>query len=84
MWQNNLPSYEAHRCKIKIPSLSWGAWVAQLVKHPTLGFSLGHDLMVHEFEPCVGLCADSSEPEACSLSLCPSPTPTLSLSLKNK
>ena len=28
----------------------WGAWVAQLVKHPTLGFGSGHSLTVHEFE----------------------------------
>ena len=27
-----------------------GAWVAQSVKHPTLDFSSGHDLMVREFE----------------------------------
>ena len=49
-------------------------------------FSSGHDLVVHEFEPRVGLCADSSEPGACfgfcvSLSLCPSPALALSLSL---
>ena len=45
--------------------------------------------MVHGFEPCVGLCADSSEPGACfgfclpvSLSLpC---SHSVSLSLKNK
>ena len=52
-----------------------GAWVAQSVEHPTLDFGSGHDLMVCEFEPRVGLCADSSEPGACfgfcvSLSLC--------------
>ena len=56
---------------------SWGAWVAQLVKHPTLDFGLGHDFMVHEFEPCIGLCADSVEPAwdsfSLSLSLPPSP-----------
>ena len=51
--------------------------------------SSGHDLLVHEFEPRVGLCADSLEPGACfrfcvSLSLCISPTRTLSLSLKKK
>ena len=46
-----------------------GAWVAQLVKHPTLVISSGHDLTVCEFEPCVGLCADSSEPARNSLSL---------------
>ena len=28
-------------------------------------FGSGHDLMVREFEPCVGLRADSSEPGAC-------------------
>ena len=28
-------------------------------------FGSGHDLQVHEFKPHVGLCADSSEPEAC-------------------
>ena len=28
-------------------------------------FSSGHDLTVREFEPGVGLCADSSEPGAC-------------------
>ena len=55
-------------------------------------FALGHDLadlalmiLGHEFEPRVGLCADSSEPGACfgfcvsaPLMLC------LSLSLSNK
>ena len=39
-----------------------GAWVAQLVKHPTLDFGSGHDLMVHKFEPHTGLHADSPEP----------------------
>ena len=28
-------------------------------------FGSGHDLMVHEFEPHIGLCADSSKPGAC-------------------
>ena len=28
-------------------------------------FGSGHDLAVNEFEPLVGLCADSSEPGAC-------------------
>ena len=49
-------------------------------------FSSGHDLVVHEFQPCVQLWADSSEPGACfcfcvSLSHCPWPTRILSLSL---
>ena len=36
-------------------------WVAQLVMGLTLGFGSGHDLMVLEFKPCIGLCADSVE-----------------------
>ena len=47
----------------------WGAWVAQSAEHPTLGFGLGHNLMVHEFEPRVGLRADSADPAGDSLSL---------------
>ena len=35
-------------------------------------FSSGHDLMVCEFKPRVGLCADSSEPEPASDSVFPS------------
>ena len=46
-----------------------GAWVAQSVKCPTLDFSSGHDLPVHEIEPCVRLCADSAEPAWDSLPL---------------
>ena len=51
-------------------------------------FGSGHNLTVHGFEPCIGLCADSSEPAACfrfcdSLSLCPSPALFLSLSKIN-
>ena len=33
-----------------------GAWMAQS-KRLTLGFGLGHDLRVHEFEPHVRLCS---------------------------
>ena len=49
-------------------------------------FRSGPDLAVREFEPRVGLCADSSEPGACfgfcvSLSLCPSPAHAHVLSL---
>ena len=36
----------------------WGAWVAQLVKRPTLGFGLGHDLTVSEFKPPIRLHAN--------------------------
>ena len=45
-----------------------GAWVAQSVKHLTLDFGFGHDLMDCEFEPCVRLWADSTEPAWDSLS----------------
>ena len=60
--------------------------MAQLVKRPTLGFGSGHDLAVREFEPHIGLCADSAEPAWDSVSPCLSAPPllsrTLSLSLK--
>ena len=39
-----------------------GTYVAQSVKHPTLDFDSGHDLMVREIEPHMGLHADSTEP----------------------
>ena len=35
--------------------------MTQSVRHPTLDFSAGHDLMVREFEPHSRLCADSAE-----------------------
>ena len=35
--------------------------MAQSVKHLTLDFSSGHGLMFLEFEPHIGLCADSAE-----------------------
>ena len=38
-----------------------GAWVAQSVKHPSLGFSSVRDLTVHEFEPHIRLCTESAE-----------------------
>ena len=43
--------------------------MAQSVKHPTLDFGSGHDLMVHEFKPRVGFSAESTEPAWDSLSL---------------
>ena len=55
--------------------------MAQLVKHPTLNFGSGHDLMVHEFEPCVGLCDGNAEPAWDSLSPSLSAPPLLSFSL---
>ena len=48
-----------------------GHLVAQakhLAKHLALDLGSGHDLTVHEFEPCVRLCADSDEPAGDSLS----------------
>ena len=39
-----------------------GAWVAQLVKQPTLDSGSGHDLTVHDIESSTGPCADSVEP----------------------
>ena len=65
----------------------WDTWVAQLVEQLILGFGSGHDLEVHEFQPCVGLCIDSAEPAWDCLFLpvsLPSPACacTLSLSLK--
>ena len=60
--------------------MSRGAWVAQPVKHPTLAFGSGHYLMVHEFEPYMGLCADSVEPAWDSVSPSLYAPPLLSLS----
>ena len=53
-----------------------GVWVPQSVKHPTLDFSSGHDLLVREFKPHhIRLSAVSIEPasDPLSPSLCPSP-----------
>ena len=54
-----------------------GAWVDQLVKHPTLRLGSDHGLTFQEFKPCVGLCADSAEPAWDS----PSPSPLLTFSV---
>ena len=59
----------------------WGVWVNQLVKHLTLDFGSGHDQMVGEFQPGIGLCADSAEPAWDSLSLPGSALPLLVHSL---
>ena len=32
-----------------------GTWVAQSVRHITLDFGSGHDLMVRQFKPLMGL-----------------------------
>ena len=38
-----------------------GDWVAQSVKHLSLGFGTGRVLTLGECEPCIGLSADSGE-----------------------
>ena len=58
-----------------------GTCMVQLVKHPTLDFSSGHDLSVCEIKPHVGLCADLTEPAWDSLSPSLSAPFLLSLSL---
>ena len=59
----------------------WFKWVKRL----TPGFGSGHDLTVHESQPCFGLYAESAEPgwdsRSPSLSLSASPLVSLSLSL---
>ena len=53
--------------------LLWLLWELKEKNQGRLGGSVGwvsdsgsgHDLTVREFKPCVGLCADSSEPGAC-------------------
>ena len=48
----------------------------------SIDFGSDHDLMAGEFEPRIGLCADSSEPGACfGFCLPPSALPLLTLSL---
>ena len=55
-----------------------GAWVAQLVKRPTVGVGSGYDLTVRGIEPHVGLCTGSTEPARDSLSASPLPMLTFS------
>ena len=83
-WATQVPQYKILFKKIKnIKLVLAGApgWLSRL--------SSGHDLTVREFEPRVGLCADSSEPGACfgfyvSLSLSDPPQLMLCLSLSQK
>ena len=58
-----------------------GTWVAWSVKPPTPDFGSGHDLMVREFKPCVGLWADGVELAWDPLSPSLSAPPLLDLSL---
>ena len=60
----------------------WGHWVTRLVKRPTPDLGSGHDLMVFEFQPLIGLCTDSVEPAWDSLSPSLSAPPLLAHSLK--
>ena len=55
-----------------------GAWVAQSVGRPTLGFHSGHDLKTCGFQPCYSCAttAQSLEPASDSVSL---PRPALPL-----
>ena len=61
-----------------------GAWVAESIKCPSLDFGSGRGLTVHEFEPKIGLCADSMESASDSLSPFPSAPPLLVLSHSQK
>ena len=59
--------------------------MTQSVKHLTLDFSWDPDLMVHEIEPRVRICADSAEPAWDPLPPALSAPPPLTLFLsKNK
>ena len=55
--------------------------MAHLVKCPTLDFGSGHDLMVRENEPHIGICSGSTQPAWDSLSLSLSALPMHFLSL---
>ena len=58
--------------------------MAQSAGLPTLDFSSGHDLMLREFEPGVGLHADRAELAWDSLSPSPVAPPLIILSLSLK
>ena len=62
----------------------WGVWVAQSIKRLTFDFGSDHDLMVHEFEPCVVLCANSVKPAWDPLSSSSSAPPPLKNKQTNK
>ena len=55
--------------------------MAQLVKWLTLGLGSGHDLMVGDFEPCMGFCANSVQPAWDSVFLSLHPSSALSIAL---
>ena len=70
---------------IVIKKKTWGTWVAQSVKRPTLDFGSDHDLMVCGFGLHIGLSSGSAESArgflSLLLSLCPSPSRVLSLKI---
>ena len=67
-------------CDLKFLWLE-GTRVAQTVKHLTLDFSSGHDPMVREIEPCIGLSDDRVEAAWDSLSPSLSPPPSCARAL---
>ena len=71
---------EKENAFIKINSR--GAWVAHSIKRLTLDLGSGHDTVVCEIEPLVGLCVGIVEPAWDSLPSPPSfsapPSPSLS------
>ena len=73
-----MPEMTTH-CRLKKSRAPWGALVAQLVKHLTLGFGSGHGLVVS------GVRALYQAPNLfgiLSLPLCAFPTRAVSVSLK--
>lgn len=89
-WTSRVPKY--------LPSPHWvskfftqhikkgrGAWVAELVKHGTLGFASAPDLRIMKWSPVIGF-VQSLLKFLSSLSFCPSPlcTHVCALSLSNK
>lgn len=39
----------------KLKNISLGTWMAQFLKYSTFHFDSGHNLIIHEIEPHVGL-----------------------------
>ena len=59
-------------------------WVAQSVERPTPDFGSGHDLTVHEIEPCADSTEAAWDPLSLPFSLPRPRSCTLVLSLKDK
>ena len=79
---NRQGSESEHTAVSKIAVLR-GTWVVQLLNGPTLGYGSGRGLAVREFEPCIGLCADSAGPAWDYVSVPLSAPPLLMLSLSH-